>query len=271
MYLSVGEYEGSGFSGYVGIIRDLTEDVRRRDAFDRLQQAHFHLSRVSAMDQMGSAIAHELNQPLTAIMNYLEAGQVILGRDIEDQADRIKNIMQKSSDQARRAAQILARLRQFIETGDVEKSTVDLPDIARQSLELVEPMVRKNQIEVRLKVEPDLPYVVANAVQLQQVLVNLIRNASEAMESARYKNLEVEVSKFGADMVQVSISDTGPGLEPKTMETIFEPFNSTKSGGLGVGLSISRTIINNHNGRLWAEPNLPTGTIFNFTIPIEGI
>lgn len=269
MYLSVGDYNGDGKRSYIGIIRDLTMEVERKDEFDRLQQAHFHLSRVNAMDQMGAAIAHELNQPLTAIMNYLEAAQVILGRSDPDQVERVKDIMQKSAEQAHRAAEILGRLRQFIETGDVEKHTVGIADILDPSIELVMPSFRKDGVEIEVNIARNLPDVYVNDVQIQQVLVNLIRNGCEAMAGSEIKQLRVDVSTPEPKTVCVSISDTGPGLEPGDYESMFEPFNSTKAGGLGVGLSISRTIINNHNGRLWAEACSPTGTMFSFTLPVE--
>ncbi len=267
MYLSVGENLSADTAGYVGIIRDLTDVAARRAKYERLQQEHFHLSRVSAMDQMGAAIAHEVNQPLTAIMNYLEACKAMLSSGQVIDPERLSLVMDKSAQQAHRTAQILSRLRQFIETGDTEKTGVDIQDIVQNAIDLVWPAFKNMGIKFEMSISEDIPRVQANTVQLQQVFVNLIRNACEAMAVVEGKTLSITAA-HDDKVIKASVSDTGCGLGAKDFDKLYEPFRSTKDGGLGVGLSISRTIIANHNGKLWAEQNKPRGTVFFITLPI---
>lgn len=267
MYLSVGEMPGENRHAFVGIIRDLSAETVQREKFDALQQEHFHLSRVAAMDQMGAAIAHEINQPLTAIMNYLEAGAILLGQNKFPNSGKLENILSQSALQAERAANILTRLRQFIETGHIEKKSEDLAQIIKSAADLTLPVYKTEHIDVDILLPAALPQVVVSDVQIQQVLVNLIRNACEAMQDSGEKTLTIEADIEGPDFVRVGVIDTGAGLTPDQFDKLYEPFSSSKKGGLGVGLSISQSIISNHDGRLWAEQKSPRGTGFYFTLP----
>ena len=271
MYLSVGEMPGTNNQAFVGIIRDLTTQADQREKFDRLQREHFHLSRVAAMDQMGAAIAHELNQPLTAIMNYLEAGTALMDQDRAGSADKIKSIMTQTIGQAKRAAGILARLRSFIETGDVEKNKHSINSIIQTAVSLTIPTYKNANITLEVNVPETLPPVLVSDVQIQQVLVNLIRNACEAMQSTDEKHLIINAQINNQGHIKVGIFDTGVGLTDAQLEKLYQPFSSNKEGGLGVGLSISQSIIANHNGRLWAEHNSPQGLCFYFTLPIASV
>jgi len=226
MYLSVGELPRESSRAFIGIIRDLSDDTRQQEQYERLQQSHFHLSRVAAMDQMGTAIAHELNQPLSAIMNYLEAGVTILERKDEALYDRLREILTRSAGQADRAAKILSRLRRFIETGDVEKTLHKVDDLVQMSLDLIRP---------------------------------------------NYKNVVLSAELKNPKTVKIGVMDTGQGMTTEQYEKLYEPFSTDKQGGLGVGLSISQSIIQNHDGRLWAERNSPHGTCFYFTLPTTGL
>lgn len=268
MYLSVGEMSGDQTVSFVGIIRDLTEESEQRVKFDALQHEHFHLSRVAAMDQMGAAIAHELNQPLTAIMNYLEAGLILLDQTTLDNDLPLKNIITQSTEQAERAAKILSRLRQFIETGHVDKKNEPIERIIQSALDLTLPAYRHQNINIISNIPKTLPMVWVSDVQIQQVLVNLIRNACEAMETAVNKCLTINAIHDPWGVVQVEVLDTGIGLDAQQVQKLYEPFSSNKKGGLGVGLSISQSIISNHDGRLWAEKAEPHGTGFYFTLPV---
>lgn len=267
MHLSVGEMRDGEVIAYVGVIRDLTAEQKARQDFEALQQQHFHLSRVSAMDQMGAAIAHELNQPLTAIMNYMDAGVTMAEGEKALDRERLGLVMAKSSEQAARAAGILSRLRRFIETGDVEKQLAAPEALLKSSTDLVLPMFKNEGIETRYDVSSALPDILVSDVQVQQVLVNLIKNACEAMlgEASRVLTLGARAQD---DQLIFSVSDTGMGLSAADFDTLFQPFSSDKSGGLGVGLSISRTIIGNHGGALWAEHNSPKGCRFYVSLPI---
>jgi len=206
MYLSVGEIAESEETAYVGIIRDLTEVVKRRTEFETLQQQHFHLSRVSAMDQMGATIAHELNQPLTAIMNYLDAGSTMIEREEKVlDTQKLRAVMQKSSEQAARAAAILSRLRKFIETGDVEKKQVSPENIIETSIDLIMPMFKNDGILLIKDIEPNLPNILASHVQIQQVLVNLIKNGCEAMLGGAETSLTVTAHRTHKDIIMLEV------------------------------------------------------------------
>ncbi len=271
MYLSVGEMSDVQTNAFVGIIRDLTVESEQRAKFDQLQRDHFHLSRVSAMDQMGAAIAHELNQPLTAIMNYLEAGAALIVQDQAGSKDKIQSVMRQSIGQADRAASILTRLRRFIESGDIEKTIQGLDDIIQTAAKLTLPAYKNEDIALDIRLAPDLPSVLVSDIQIQQVLVNLIRNACEAMHNSAEKNLTIKAELDGNDYAKISICDTGIGMTDAQLEKLYEPFSSNKQGGLGVGLSISQSIIANHNGRIWAERNVPQGLCFYFTLPTASV
>lgn len=269
MHLSVGEVKGDHVkdSSFVGIIRDLTEEYEAREQYERLQQQHFHLSRVSAMDQMGTTIAHELNQPLTAIMNYMDAGVTMVKEGEGSDLEMLSLVMEKSSEQAGRAAAILSRLRRFIETGDVEKRMTSPRELLNTSTELIMPLFKNNNISVEYEVEGGLSDILVSSVQIQQVLVNLIKNACEAMleTDQRILTLRAYPSK---NAVVICVQDTGKGLSRTDFATLYEPFASDKANGLGVGLSICRTIIHNHNGQLWAERNSSQGSCFYISLPL---
>ena len=270
MYLSVGELSREDGRGFGGIIRDLSYRYEQQKKYETLQQAHFHLSRVSAMDQMGATIAHELNQPLTAVMNYTEAGIILLERQANDVSPkRLKNIMTKASEQAKRAAQILSRLRKFIETGDMDKRIQAIGPVIESAVDLTLPSFKNDGITHKIDFEGSLPDVLINDIQIQQVIVNLVRNACEAMQTVNIKHLSIKCFQSDENNFQISISDTGKGMTQAQYEKLYEPFSSTKTTGLGVGLSISRSIIANHEGRIWAEPNVPQGSIFHLTLPIS--
>ena len=190
---------------------------------------------------------------MTAIMNYLEAGMTMLSKTLDEENKSLHTVMQKSSDQAKRAAQILSRLRQFIETGDVEKNMINVTETIEQSLELVRPSFKNQGIKFAIENPDGALKVLANSVQLQQVLVNLIRNACESMETSVEKSLIISASRNASNALEIEVSDTGIGLTEGAYEKLFEPFSSTKTGGLGVGLSISQTIISNHDGKMWSE------------------
>lgn len=267
MYLSVGELPREDARAFVGIIRDMTSEFQQQKKYDRLQLDHFHLSRVAAMDQMGAAIAHELNQPLSAVMNYLEAGATILDQGKDGSESVLKEIMSKSAHQASRASKILSNLRRFIETGDIEKNIHDLSHVISTAIDLIRPSFNNDGINLQIEIPSDLPQVLISELQIQQVLVNLLRNAVEALRESSGRNLLVNAEIERAGIVRVGVIDTGVGMSEDQFKRLYEPFATNKSGGLGVGLSISQSIIANHDGRLWAEKNTPYGTKFYFTIP----
>jgi two-component system sensor kinase FixL len=269
MNLAVGEMEGADETLFIGIIRDLTERHRREAEFDALQSRHFHLSRVAAMNEMGSAIAHEINQPLAATANYIETAKILAGRT-SGTDEALAPVLDQALDQNKRAAEIISRMRTFIESGGVNLGTVDLEQALDDSLLLGLSKFRDTGIEVARRIDPAATRVRGDAVHIQQVLVNLIRNSCEAMADSPTTKLRITVALDDekADMVRVSVADTGMGLAPDILPELFTAFTSTKHAGLGVGLSISRSIVRAHGGRIWAASRAGGGTTFSFTLPL---
>lgn len=268
MSLAVGEMGQPASLLFIGIIRDLTDRNRREAEFDELQARHFHLSRVAAMNEMGAAIAHEINQPLAATANYIETARILAGRG-EEIDGKLNPVLERALEQNNRAADIIARMRTFIERGDVDLGPVDLTQAVEASLSLSLSKFRNTGIVVDYDIDLDATCVRGDSVQIQQVLVNLIRNGCEAMSKGGETRLTIIAAPDAEhkDMVRISVSDTGTGLAADKLPDLFTAFNSTKSEGLGVGLSISRSIVRAHGGRIWATTNEAGGATFSFTLP----
>jgi len=269
MDLAVGESRLNGKALFVGIIRDLTDRHTQQKKYDQLQEEHFHLSRVSAMNEMGSAIAHELNQPMAASINYMETAKLLLGREGDVDKDKLLDITSRAIEQTHRASEIIARMRGFIERGDVEKEPTSLKDTIETARRLALLSFDSQNIELNIDVADDLPLVFVNSIQIQQVLVNLIKNACEAMFDSHERRLDIlaHLASCG-QQVEIQVADTGHGLSEKDIETLFVPFSSGKVDGMGVGLSISQSIVTHHGGQIWARQNKPKGSVFHFTLPI---
>jgi two-component system sensor kinase FixL len=264
--LSVGEVRVAGRHLFTGFIRDLTE---RQERENRLQEIHnelIHISRLSEMGQMASTIAHEVNQPLAAISNYISASLSLLDSGRADAVAKAKETAQKAADQALRAADIIRRLRTFLRKGEVEKRSEPIRRVVEEASALALIGTKGRDVTVRFEFPDDASTVVLDRVQIQQVLVNLIRNAVEAMSGHPVRTLTLGLRR-SADMVEVSVADTGPGLSPEVKEKLFQPFVTTKAQGMGIGLSICRSIVQGHGGDLWVEPNAGGGTVFRFTLP----
>ncbi|WP_431471081.1 PAS domain-containing sensor histidine kinase [Sphingosinithalassobacter sp. LHW66-3] len=268
MELAVGEANTDGHRIFTGFIRDLTEQQRAELRVKELQSELIHVSRLSAMGTMASTLAHELNQPLTAIANYLEAGRDLLG-DLAaegETAAMLREAMDESAHEALRAGNIVRRLRDFVSRGDVEKRVEDLSHLIDEAGRLA--LIGAKERGVRAFYDLDLAAeaVLVDRVQIQQVLVNLIRNAVEALAESETRDITIATAPDARGMVRVSVADTGPGLAPGIAATLFQAFNSTKDRGMGLGLSICRTIVEAHGGRIWAEARPGGGTIFHFTV-----
>lgn len=269
MHLAVGRMGRNGTTLFIGIIRDLTDERRRQSEFEALQARHFHLSRVAAMNEMGTAIAHEINQPLAATANYIETARILAARD-DGTSETMGPVLDKALEQNGRASDIIARMRRFIERGDVTTETLDLEEVVDASLQLGLSKHRDAGIALNRRIDPEARFVRGDPVQIQQVLVNLIRNGCEAMEGRASKRLALEIAPDTEhpDMARIDVSDTGSGLAEDTLADLFTAFSSTKAGGLGVGLSISRSIVRAHGGRIWASGNEAGGATFAFTLPL---
>ncbi|HEY2659911.1 MAG TPA: PAS domain S-box protein [Caulobacteraceae bacterium] len=265
MELAVGETRLHGRPYYTGFVRDLSERQQTETRLQELQAELMHISRLTAMGEMASTLAHELNQPLSAIANYLKGGRRLLDAGGADQ-DRIAEAMDKAGDQAVRAGQIIRRLRDFVARGESERRIESLPKLIEEASALALVGAKDFGVRVLYRLDPAAELVLADRVQIQQVALNLIRNAIDAMEHTPKKRLVIATELMGDDVAKVTITDSGPGVSPDLVGQLFQPFVTTKPQGMGVGLSISRTIVESHGGRLWVEDNPGGGAMFSFTL-----
>ncbi len=265
MELSVGEMRSGERRFFTGFVRDLTErqDAERR--FQGVQSELAHVSRLSAMGEMASALAHELNQPLSATANYVQGSLRLLDQTPLD-VPLIKDALGVAGEQMFRAGDIIRRLRDFVSKGETERRIENLPQLLEEAGALAMVGAKDRGVRLRYEIASSVDLVLVDKVQIQQVVLNLMRNAIEAMAGAPRRELVVAAEIADDDMVQVSISDTGSGISDEIAAQLFEPFVTTKHEGMGVGLSISRTIIEAHGGRISAEPNPGGGTIFRFSL-----
>lgn len=269
MELAVGEVKQGDHRLFTGFVRDISERQRTRQRLQELQAELSHVSRVSEMGQMASALAHEINQPLAAASNYLQAAKRLGARRDPAQAPLIDEALDKAAGQVERASQILRRLRAFIRKGEPELAPEDIAKLIEEGSAIALVGARERGVTVRLQAAARLPAVLVDKIQIQQVIVNLMRNAVEAMEQGPRRELTLEAALAAENgPVVVRIADTGPGLAPDVAKRLFQPFVTTKPQGMGVGLSICRSIVEGHGGTLRAEPNPGGGTIFSFTLPL---
>ncbi|WP_367253596.1 PAS domain S-box protein [uncultured Phenylobacterium sp.] len=265
MELSVGEMRTGDRRFFTGFVRDLTErqDAERR--FQGVQSELAHVSRLSAMGEMASALAHELNQPLSATANYVQGSLRLLDHTPID-VPMIKDALAVAGEQMFRAGDIIRRLRDFVSKGETERRIESLPQLLEEAGALAMVGAKDRGIRLRYDIAPSVDMVLVDKVQIQQVALNLMRNAVEAMADRPKRELLVAARNVLDDMVEISIADTGSGISKEVASRLFQPFVTTKHEGMGVGLSISRTIVEAHGGRISAEPNPGGGTIFRFTL-----
>ncbi len=265
MELTVGEVNQNGRTLFTGFVRDLTERQQTDRRLQELQDGLLHVSRLRSMGQMAAALAHELNQPLTATSNYVRAALRLLEAPQPD-LPRVRQAIDLAARQTLRSGEIIRRLRAFVARGEVARRPESVAKLIEEASALALVGAKEHGIKVLITIDPDLPSAVVDRVQVQQVLLNLIRNAVEAMEGQPLRELSVgTVVENG--VVEVSVADTGSGISPEIEARLFQPFVTTKINGMGIGLSVCRTIVEAHGGRLWVEPNAGGGSIFRFTLP----
>jgi two-component system sensor kinase FixL len=267
MHLSIGEMQSGGEPYFTGFVRDLTEHQQTQARLQELQSELVHVSRLSAMGEMASALAHELNQPLAAISNYMKGSRRLLAGSTDPNAAKVEAAMDRAAEQALRAGQIIRRLRDFVSRGESEKRVESLSKLIEEAGALGLAGAREQNVQLRFHVDPHADLVLADRVQIQQVLVNLFRNALEAMAASSRRELTTTNTRVADDMIEVAVSDTGTGFPDDVKANLFQTFFTTKETGMGVGLSISRSIIEAHGGRMWAENNEAGGATFRFTLP----
>ena len=249
---------------FTGFVRDLTVQQRSELRLKELQSELVHVSRVSAMGTMASTLAHELNQPLTAIANYLESARDLLKEPDPERLALVREAVDEGAAEALRAGHIVRRLRDFVPRGEVEKKVENLPQLIDEAARLALIGARERGVRSFFDLDPAAARVVVDRVQIQQVLVNLLRNAVEALDDCVVRDITVSSRREARGMVRITVTDTGKGLDPSV--ELFQAFSSSKDSGMGLGLSICRTIVEAHGGRIWAEPRPGGGTVFQFTI-----
>ena len=267
MHLTVGELRSADRHYFTGFIRDLTEQQMTEERLKELQSEVTHMSRFTALGEMASTLAHEMNQPLTAIANYLKGCHRLLERMEGESTDVLREAVGKAADQALRAGDIIRRLREFVARGESDRRVESLPKLIEDASTLALIGAKESGVAVAFRLDPDAALVFADRIQIQQVLVNLIRNAIEVMiESAGPRELEIATASAADGTIEVAVADSGAGLAPEIAAHLFQPFVTTKRKGMGLGLSICRTIVEAHGGRIWVDARAGGGTVFRFTL-----
>jgi len=266
--LAVGEAWVDGKRIFTGFLHDLTErrraDLRLRD----LQSELAHVGRINELGTLASSLAHEINQPLTAITSYCEGAMALLnGEPDAAQLEMAREALRDTAEQAIRAGQIVKRMRDFLSHGETEHRLELLSRLVTEANALALVGSREHGIDVQVNLDPAFDHVFVDRIQIQQVLFNLIRNAIEAMIDGSVRSLGISSKSLAEGFVMVSIEDSGTGISENVAGQLFQPFVTTKKAGMGIGLSICRTIVEAHGGRIWFEPGSEGGTIFHFTLP----
>lgn len=271
MELSVGEMRWQDRCFFTGFARDLTERQQTQKRLQELQAELIHMSRFTALGEMASALAHELNQPLTAAASYLKGANRLLDDGAAEMLPTARDAIERAVAQVLRAGDIIRRLRGFVARGESERQPEDLPKLIEEASALALVGIREIGVRVTYGLDPSASTVLADKVQIQQVLVNLIRNAIEAMQDSPRREIEISTMALDMETVRIDVADTGSGIADDILAQLFQPFVTTKREGMGVGLSISRTIAEAHGGRLWAEPNIGGGMVFHLTLKMLAV
>ncbi|MEQ6885924.1 response regulator [Salicola sp. Rm-C-2C1-2] len=275
-YRAAPRFEQDRLTGSVLVFRDITEELAQeraleetRDLVAEQREQLAHASRLSLMGEMAAGVAHEVNQPLTAITNYVSLVSRMMEKDTLDQ-DALAEVLEKITAQSHRASEVIRRIRQFVHQPATGKETVDVARLLAESREFAEVDSRNNAVAITLSIPPHLPRAVADPVQVQQVVLNLIRNALEATRNCG-SDESVEVSaEVLNDAVRIRVADRGCGLPEDAEERLFQPFYSNKDEGMGIGLSLCRSLITGQGGEIGFERREGGGTVFQFTLPLAG-
>lgn len=266
MKLEVGEMKSGDRRFFTGFVSDLTEREETEHQLHGLQTELARLSRLTAMGEMASTLAHEINQPLSAVSNYLQGCNRLLETVDHPNAAKVRDALAETTKQTLRAGHIIRQLREFIARGETEKRPENVSKLIEEASALALVGAKEEGVKTLFRYASHTDMVLVEKVQIQQVLLNLIRNAMEAMHDYDRKELVVTTSASNNGMIEVRVADTGHGLSEEIADRLFQPFVTTKPAGMGVGLSISKRIIEAHGGEMWAEPNPGGGTMFRFTL-----
>ena len=268
MELTVGEAWFGESRAFIGFIHDITQQQEAESRFHELQAELAHVGRLSEMSTLASSLAHELNQPLTAIASFCEgAANLLEGEPDPDDLTMGREALRDAAAECVRAGQIVRRMRDFISHGESKTGVESLSRVIAEANALALVGSREQAIEVDISLDPNADDVFVDRIQIQQVLVNLIRNAIDAMCDSRTRRLTISTTADRPGFVRVSVEDTGSGISTEIAPQLFQPFVTSKQTGMGIGLSICRTIIEAHGGRIWLEPGSEGGTTFHLTLP----
>jgi two-component system, LuxR family, sensor kinase FixL len=250
-------------TGVSKILRDLTDRDTRDGHILELQAELVHAQRLTELGQVVSTLVHEVNQPITAISNYVNACRRLITSGKQEQ---VQAALERIASQTNRAQEIVHRVREFVMKRGVQMRAENLSQVIGEAIALTRASVGGKRPTIAVQMAPAGSRVEIDKVQIQQVLFNLLRNAIEAMQEQPRRELIVAANSAGAEMVEISVADTGPGLPKEVRANLFEPFVTTKPNGMGVGLSVCRSIVEAHHGRLWADDSPSGGTVFRFTV-----
>ena len=266
--LSVGELRDDADAPlFVGTLHDLTETLGARARIEELRSELMRVARANIVGEMGSALAHELTQPLSAIVGFVEASAALLDQGGGEVPEKVREYMEQAVAQSLRAGDVVRLLREFTARGETERSVNDINVVVEETFRLATLGTAADGIDVKLDLAADLPPVLIDQVQIQQVVLNLVRNSIDALSDSEAPAITLE-TVAGRERVEVVVRDNGPGISPDVRERVFEPFVSTKPDGIGIGLSICRTIIEAHGGRIEVEAGTECGAAFRFSVPV---
>jgi two-component system sensor kinase FixL len=251
--LSVGEAVSGDGRQFIGILRDLRPRKQFEQRLSQLQAQVVHMTRLSAMDEMGAAMAHELNQPLTALMLYLQAAIRPMRTSTDPASQKIVPILEKALNEAERAGGIIQRMRQMVEKRDPERSHIDLRKVVDEAVDLSDFVAQGSTVRIRRAYGPEPLMVDVDPIQIQQIVINLLKNAIEVARDSRERWVEVSLEQT-PDHASVIVTDSGPGVSDEVAQNLFRTFSTTKKSGMGLGLAISRSIAQNHGGDLMVRP-----------------
>ena len=261
----------SGQNYLFGIWHDITDRRRTEAAIRQHREELAHVARLAMLGEMAAGLAHEVNQPLSAIVGYADGCLTGLETDSLTRDD-VNTVLKKVSDLGQRAGAIIHRLRTLVTKRTPQRAAINVNETIRQVLALIVSDLRQSQVELQMHLSDDLPPVLADSIQIQQVALNIVRNSLDAMSQANAGDtriLTVRTSAPGNQVVRVDVRDTGPGFPAAQLARVFEPFLTTKPGGLGMGLSISRSLVEANGGELWLADNSADGATFSFALPID--
>lgn len=272
MFLSVGEIKGAAGKHFVGIVRDMSDVQAGREQVRQLEEQLLHADRLVILGELTAGIAHEINQPLTAIAAYADAGKKMVSRGPGASGTEINTICERISEQSRRAASVVQRLRKLVRSGTVSKARHNINQIISNTLLLFEFEIKKSNIELQFFPDESLDELYVDEIHIQQIMVNLVKNSIDAISESEISSgrIEIRVSS-DSGQVLITVTDNGPGIPEKHQDRLFESFFTTKPKGVGLGLSICKTIAAAHGGNLRYEQRERGGSRFALSLPLEFI